>query len=148
MSANLFSSWIYIWNTAHLFSSWIYIWNTAHLFSWIYIWNTANLFSSWIYIWNTANLTSYNYKKNKQNQSIYTIGLIDISKIYNYLYNKCLSPLNVASSNPVHGKVYSIQHYLIVFQWIATGWWFLWVLRFPPPINLTYCWRRHTCIFW
>ena len=30
------------------------------------------------------------------------------SCIYNYLYNKCLSP--IASLNPAHGEVYSIQH--------------------------------------
>ena len=28
------------------------------------------------------------------------------------------------SSNPVHGEVYSIQHYAIVCQWLATGRWF------------------------
>ena len=31
---------------------------------------------------------------------------------------------NVVSSNPTHGKVYSIQHYVIVCQWLATGQWF------------------------
>jgi hypothetical protein len=36
------------------------------------------------------------------------------------------------STNPAHGKVYSIQHYVIKF---VSG--FLWVLRFPPPIKLT-----------
>ena len=30
----------------------------------------------------------------------------------------------IVSSNPVHGEVYSIQHYVIVCQWIATGMWF------------------------
>ena len=30
----------------------------------------------------------------------------------------------VVSSNPDHGKVYSIQHYVIVCQWLATGRWF------------------------
>jgi hypothetical protein len=30
------------------------------------------------------------------------------SWIYNYLYNQCLS-------NPIHGEVYSIQHYVIKF---------------------------------
>ena len=28
----------------------------------------------------------------------------------------------VVSSNPVHGEVYSIQHYVIKFS--VTGWWF------------------------
>ena len=44
----------------------------------------------------------------------------------------------VVSSNPVHGEVYSIQHYVIKFvsdlrQFCG----FLWLLRFPLPINLT-----------
>jgi len=45
---------------------------------------------------------------------------------------------NVVSSNPVHGEVYSIQHYVIKFvndMWQVGG--FLRVLRFPPPIKLT-----------
>ena len=44
----------------------------------------------------------------------------------------------VASSNPTHGKVYLIQHYVIKFvsdlQQVGG---FLQVLRFPPPIKLT-----------
>jgi hypothetical protein len=46
----------------------------------------------------------------------------------------------VVSSNPIHGEVYSIQHYVIKFvsdlQQVGG---FLWVLRFPPPIKLKYC---------
>ena len=42
------------------------------------------------------------------------------------------------SSNPIHGKVYSIQHYVIKFvsdlRQVGS---FLWVLRFPPTIKLT-----------
>jgi hypothetical protein len=44
----------------------------------------------------------------------------------------------VMSSNPVHGEVYSIQHYVIKFVSDlrqVSG--FLRVLRFPPPIKLT-----------
>ena len=44
----------------------------------------------------------------------------------------------VVSSNPVHGKVYSIQLYVIKFVsdfWQIGG--FLWVLQFPPPTKLT-----------
>ena len=41
------------------------------------------------------------------------------------------------NSNPVHGEVYSIQHYMIKFAsdiyMHATGRWFSPVLRFPPP---------------
>jgi hypothetical protein len=39
----------------------------------------------------------------------------------------------VVSLNPTHGKVYSMQHYVIKFVsdlWQVSG--FLWVLRFPP----------------
>jgi hypothetical protein len=38
----------------------------------------------------------------------------------------------VVSSNPVHGEVYFIQHYVIKF--VSD---FLLVLRFPLPIKLT-----------
>jgi hypothetical protein len=44
----------------------------------------------------------------------------------------------VVSSNPVHGEVYSIQHYVIKFVSDlrqVSG--FLRILRFPPPIKLT-----------
>ena len=44
----------------------------------------------------------------------------------------------VASSNPVHGEMYSIQHYVIKFVSdlrLVGG--FLRGLRFPPPIKLT-----------
>ena len=43
----------------------------------------------------------------------------------------------VVSSNPFHGEVYSIQHYVIKFVndlRQVSG--FLGVLRFPPPIKL------------
>jgi hypothetical protein len=60
------------------------------------------------------------------------------SWIYNYLCNQCLSPLQIVSSNSIHGEVYSIQHYVInVFSnlWQVGG--FFRVLRFPPPIKMT-----------
>ena len=42
---------------------------------------------------------------------------------------------NVVSSVPVHGKVYSIQHYVIKFgSYLRHAGSFLW---FPPPIKLT-----------
>jgi hypothetical protein len=45
---------------------------------------------------------------------------------------------NIVSLNPVHGKVYSIQHYVIKFvSDLRQVGGFLWVLRFPPPIKLT-----------
>ena len=37
------------------------------------------------------------------------------SWIYNYLCNQCLSPQNLWVSNPAHGKMYSIQNYVIKF---------------------------------
>jgi hypothetical protein len=45
---------------------------------------------------------------------------------------------NAMSSNPVHGEVYSIQHYVIKFvsDFRQVGG-FLRVPRFPPPIKLT-----------
>jgi hypothetical protein len=45
---------------------------------------------------------------------------------------------NVVSSNPVHGEVYSIQHYMIKFvSDLREVGGFHWVLRFPPHIKLT-----------
>jgi hypothetical protein len=45
----------------------------------------------------------------------------------------------VVSLNPAHGKVYSIQHYVIKFvsdlQQVSGG--FLQILLFPPSIKLT-----------
>jgi hypothetical protein len=47
----------------------------------------------------------------------------------------------VVSSNPAHGEVYSIQHYVIKFvsdlQQVSG---FLRVVRFPPPIKLISKW--------
>ena len=46
--------------------------------------------------------------------------------------------ITVVSSNPNHGEVYSIQHYVIKFSsdlWQVSD--FLRVLRFPPQIKLT-----------
>ena len=44
----------------------------------------------------------------------------------------------VVISNPVHGEVYSIQHYVIMFgSDLRQVGGFLRVLRFPPPIKLT-----------
>ena len=44
----------------------------------------------------------------------------------------------VVSSNPVHGEVYSIQHYVIKFvSDLRQVGGFLRVLRFAPPVKLT-----------
>jgi len=46
------------------------------------------------------------------------------------------SATNVVSSNPAHGKVYSIQHYVIKFvSDLRQVGGFLRVLRIPPPIT-------------
>jgi hypothetical protein len=55
----------------------------------------------------------------------------------------------IVSSNPIHGEVYSRQHYVIKFvrdlRQVSN---FLRVLRFPQPIKSTatiqlkYCWKR------
>jgi hypothetical protein len=45
---------------------------------------------------------------------------------------------NVVSSNPVHGEVYSIQHFVIKFVCdLRQVGGFLRVLLFPPPMKLT-----------
>jgi hypothetical protein len=46
--------------------------------------------------------------------------------------------IKIVSWNPVHGEVYSIQHYVMNFasDLLQVGG-FLRVLRFPPPIKLT-----------
>ena len=46
-----------------------------------------------------------------------------------------LHTTNVVSSNPAHGEMYSIQHYVI--SELRQAWDFLRVLRFPSPIELT-----------
>jgi hypothetical protein len=44
----------------------------------------------------------------------------------------------VLSLNPAHGKVYSIQYYVIKFvSDLRQVGCFLWALQFPPPIKLT-----------
>ena len=60
------------------------------------------------------------------------------SWIYNYLCNQFPPPLKCLSSNSVHGKAYSIEHYVIKFvSDLRQVGGFLWVLQFPPPIELT-----------
>jgi hypothetical protein len=45
----------------------------------------------------------------------------------------------IVSSNPVHGEVYSMQHYVIKFvSDLRQVGGLLWVLPFPSPIKLTY----------
>jgi hypothetical protein len=44
---------------------------------------------------------------------------------------------NIVSTNPAHGVVYSIQHYVIKFSDLRYLEEFFWVLRLPPSIKLT-----------
>ena len=47
--------------------------------------------------------------------------------------------IKVVSSNPVHGKVYSIQYYAIkIVSNLRQVRGFLWIFRFPPPIKLIF----------
>jgi hypothetical protein len=66
----------------------------------------------------------------KYQPSIYKNAFMYILNIYKFT--------KVVSSNPAHGEVYSIQHYVIKFvsdlQQVGG---FLRVLQFPPPIKLT-----------
>jgi hypothetical protein len=44
----------------------------------------------------------------------------------------------VVISNPAHGEVFLIQHYVIKFvSDLRQDGGFLWLLQFPPPIKLT-----------
>ena len=69
-------------------------------------------------------------------------GLKNVKReeLFLYLIHVQSVPINtkVVSSNPFHGEVYSIQHCVIKFVSDlrqVSG--FLWVVRFPPPIELT-----------
>ena len=70
----------------------------------------------------------------KQKWTLYVI------KQYNYFCLLNINPTttNVVSSNPVHGEMYSIQHYVIKFvSDLPQVGGFLRVLLFPPPAKLT-----------
>jgi hypothetical protein len=58
------------------------------------------------------------------------------SWIYNCLCERSLLiTTNVVNSNPAHGEMYSIQHYVAKFVSNSRSRVFVWVLRFPPPIK-------------
>ena len=64
------------------------------------------------------------------------------SWIYNFMCNQCLSPLKLWVRIPLMANVYSIQYCVINF--VSDLWQigsFPRVLRFPPPIKLTYRWK-------
>ena len=73
---------------------------------------------------------SFHHKNCKHNSYIkYKQGTV--------MQSMCIT-IEVVSSNPVHGEMYSIQHYVIKFvsdlRQVGD---FLRVLRFTPPIKLT-----------
>jgi hypothetical protein len=47
--------------------------------------------------------------------------------IYKYLWNQCLFTNTIMSSNPTHGDVYLIQHYMIKF--VSDFSWYLFFLH-------------------
>ena len=57
--------------------------------------------------------------------------------------------IKVLSLNPIHGEVYSIQHYVIKFvsDFLQVAG-FLRVLCFPPPIKLTATIKLKYCLKW
>jgi len=61
--------------------------------------------------------------------------ILNISYIQSHSVNSQSVPVTtkVVNLNPTHGKMYSIQHYVI--KWQISG--FLRILRFPPSIKLT-----------
>ena len=63
--------------------------------------------------------------------------------ICNYLCNLCLSQTNIGSSNPVHGMVNSIQHYVIKF--VSDVCHVGCFLRFAPLIKPT---ANHVNVLW
>jgi len=54
---------------------------------------------------------------------------------YNYLCSQCLPPLMLWVRIPLMARCTTLCDK--VCQWLAAGWWFSPVLRFPPPIKLT-----------
>ena len=74
------------------------------------------------------------------NTSLDNVFVRQIYKSLKYTYCSLsnLKSKKDVSSNPVHGEVYSIQHYVIKFvSDLRQVGGFLRVLRFPPPIKLT-----------
>jgi hypothetical protein len=69
------------------------------------------------------------------------IDMIRNNRIYGNTHGKITSQsdsTDLIKSNPTHGKVYSIQHYVIKFvSDLRQAGGFLRVLPFPPPIKLT-----------
>jgi hypothetical protein len=81
-----------------------------------------------------------NKDKIAMNTSLDNVFVRQIYKSLKYTYCSLsyLKSKKDVSSNPVHGEVYSIQHYVIKFvSDLRQVGGFLRVLRFPPPIKLT-----------
>ena len=72
---------------------------------------------------------------NLQEKCIIIINTSNVHKLFCFLLAALDITTKVVSSNPTHGKVYWIQHFVIKLVsdlWQVPG--FLWVLLFPPPI--------------
>ena len=74
--------------------------------------------------------------------TVYIVGAVVVVGVWKLDFQLPLqlvpTTTNFASSDPVHGDVYSIQHYVIKFvSDLRQVRCFLRVLRCPPPIKLT-----------
>ena len=81
-------------------------------------------------------------KKNPTYIHVFCISrfLFRLSMVVGFITTMQSVPIttNVVSSNPIHGEVYLIQHYVIKFvSDLRQVGGFLLVLGFPPPIKLT-----------
>jgi hypothetical protein len=64
-----------------------------------------------------------------------SIRLVDSEMKNSYYHQRC-------EIEPRTGEVYSVQHYVIKFvSDLRQVGGFLWLLRFPAPIKLKYCWK-------
>jgi hypothetical protein len=89
-----------------------------------------NVIHSLLHIWILT--TIYRGRSGRHRLVIWFITIWAISA---YHHQRC-------EIEPRTGEVYSVQHYVIKFVSDlrqVSG--FLWLLRFPPPIKLKYCWK-------
>ena len=93
------------------------------------------------YNWNIVESGIKYYKPKPQNIdnwwqkiSLYHLRTTHILALHNKIDH--FKRIRAVSSNPAHGEVYSIQHYVFVSDLWQVGD-FLQGLQFPPPIQLT-----------
>ena len=103
------------------------------LFVLIFFWNCITI------LWFLHTIRHYaNYSHFLLSSYIVLFVLIVFGNVYRAPVQPVPINTKVMSSSPVHGEVYSIQHYVIKFLsnlWQVGG--FLRLLRFPPSIKLT-----------